>query len=353
MLISYAHHCISIHREDNMTRYTRDLARFGERLEDWANRAMPGRAPITVHDIAMPKGGQSSETYLLTVSTDGGRETAGWVLRVEPRDHQIYEDASVERQYRMAETIAAHSALPVPPPILFEPDESWIGAPFFVMARVGGATPPDNYHAEGVLFDMAPVTRAQAWHASIALLAGLHALDPAPFAFLAYPPAAGSDGLTQELARWDSYRTWARVPDDPVLDRARRWLDDHHPAAPLTGVAWGDARLGNILYDEWRCAGMLDWETASLGGAETDLGWWIFYDRLITDAAGVPRLEGIGDGPATIAAWEAQSGRRANDMEWHIAFAGYRFAMIVEQAMALSGATGANSATGLLATLLD
>ncbi|MBV9842607.1 MAG: phosphotransferase family protein [Sphingomonadaceae bacterium] len=322
---------------------------------------MPERAPIVIRDVAVPKGGQSSETYLLELLIGDAGDTASWVLRVEPRDHQVYEDPSVERQFRMAETISAHSALPVPRPIRFEVDEAWIGAPFFVMERAAGETPPDAYHSEGVLFAASPAERERLWYDSVGLLARLNALDPALFGFLAYPPAADHDGLTQELARWDSYRGWAHVPADPVLTRARRWLDDHRPAAATHGVAWGDARLGNILMDGGRCVGMLDWETASLGGAETDLGWWIFYDRLITEAAGVPRLEGIGDGPATIAAWESAAGRKAQAMDWHIVFAGYRFAMIVERASALArgegktvaqGQGGTNAATRLLETLI-
>lgn len=294
---------------------------------------------VRIRDLARADGGHSSETWLIDALHDG--RPARWVLRIEPRGHQIYEDASIERQYRMARTLRAHSDLPVPAALLFEPDDSVIGAPFYIMERVEGTAPPGSYHAEGILADSAPAAREALWLESVALLAKLHALDTGPFAFLGYGDAnAAADGVTQELARWDSYLRWTRLSQSPLLDRARLWLEDHRPAAKGLGLAWGDARVGNMLYADRRCTAMLDCETASLGGAETDLGWWIFYDEMMTDGVGVPRLPGIGDRAATIAAWEHFAGRRADAMEWHILFGAYRFALISEYAVALAVAAG-------------
>jgi len=43
-------------------------------------------------------------------------------------------------------------------------------------------------------------------------------------------------GISQELARWESYREWTRLPHSALLDRSRRWLEDNRPAG-RTGVA--------------------------------------------------------------------------------------------------------------------
>ncbi|MEP6870181.1 MAG: phosphotransferase, partial [Novosphingobium sp.] len=148
----------------------------------------------------------------------------------------------------------------------------------------------------------------------------------------------------------------------PHYDRARRWLDDHRPPAAGTGFAWGDARPCNVLFAEGRVTALLDWETASLGTAETDLGWWLVYDRMISDMVGLPRLDGLPDAAATIALWEAASGRKARAMEWHLAFAAYRFAMISERAIMLAVRDGlmpagmagaANPAVRLLGQLVE
>jgi aminoglycoside phosphotransferase (APT) family kinase protein len=119
--------------------------------------------------------------------------------------------------------------------------------------------------------------------------------------------------------------------------------------------------LPNILFACGRPSALLDWETASLGGAETDLGWWLFYDRMITEAEGVARLSGIGDAARTVALWETCSGRKALDLEWHVVFAGYRFTLISERARMLAIEAGrlpagqhgqANPAVRLLERLL-
>jgi len=131
-----------------------------------------------------------------------------------------------------------------------------------------------------------------------------------------------------------------------VLTRARAWLDDYLPAERPTGLAWGDSRLGNMIFRDNKCVAVLDWETASLGGAETDLGWWLYFDWWVTEGTGVSRLDGIGDGPATVAAWERFAGRPAQAMEWHEMFGTYRFAIISERAIALTAAAGGTMPVG-------
>src|SRR3546814_18456970 len=82
---------------------------------------------------------------------------------------------------------------------------------------------------------------------------------------------------------------------------------------------------------------------------------------MVSATADVPRLDGLPDAAATLALWEAAAGRRAEAMEWHLVFAGYRFALISERARALASAAGrlqsdawgeANPAVRLLPDLL-
>ncbi len=318
----------------------RNVAQLTRAMDAWL-AAAPGGQGGRIERIVAAEGGASSETWLLDVLIAGRAHPARWVLRIEPRGHQVYEDPSVERQFRMIRALYEHTALPVPPALAYEADEGIIGAPFFLMERVDGDAPPNSYHESGLFADAAPDRRAAMWEDSISLMAQLHRAPVERFAFLAFAPeAAENDGTAQELLRWDSYRRWAGLAPCPLLDRARQWLEDHRPGASPPGVAWGDARPCNILYRDGRAAGMLDWETASLGGAETDLGWWIAHYRMVSDVVGIARLDGLGSPDETIRAWEACAGRKAEAMEWHIAFATWRFALISERAIALAVAAG-------------
>lgn len=305
-------------------------------LAEWAQGRL---GPVEIAAVAAATGGASSETWLIDARIDG--RPAGWVLRIEPRGHQVYQEASIARQYRVIEALGRQPGLPIPAAVALEGDAALFGAPFFLMQRAPGAAPPNDYHREGLLATATPAARKAMWAEGISLLARLHRVDPAPFAFLAPTGmAADADADAQELVRWDAYRRWSAVPHLPLYDRARQWLEDHRPAPRPAAFAWGDARPPNMLFASDHCTALLDWETASLGGAETDLGWWLFYDRMISETEGAPRLEGIGDAAATLALWEAAAGRKAAAMDWHIAFAGYRFALISERARALAIAAG-------------
>ncbi|HEY6870442.1 MAG TPA: phosphotransferase family protein [Novosphingobium sp.] len=307
------------------------------RLRPWLEQVGLPAAALT--RLARAAGGRSSETWLVDARAPDGALHA-WVLRIQPRIDHVYEDPSVARQFHMIRALSGRTGLPVPAALALEEDPAVLGAPFFLMERAEGTAPPDPYHNEGLLAAASPAEREALWAQAVTLLARLNTLDPAPFAFLAWPAGPADDGVAQELARWDSFRHWAGIPQLSLYDRALRWLDDHRPAPAGIGLAWGDARPTNVLYAAGRITAVLDWETASLGTAETDLGWWLAYDRMMSDAIGVPRLDGLPDAAGTIALWEAASGRKARAMEWHLAFAAYRFAMISERALMLAVRAG-------------
>lgn len=71
--------------------------------------------------------------------------------------------------------------------------------------------------------------------------------------------------LDQELAYWDHYEEWAEIPTHEVLDRARNWLGEKMPRERTTSLCWGAARLGNVVFRDNRCVGVLDWETTLSG----------------------------------------------------------------------------------------
>ncbi|MBB4615026.1 phosphotransferase family protein [Novosphingobium taihuense] len=335
------------------------ITELSARIEQWLMGLDLGISRLC--EVRRADGGKSSETWLITAEGNDGNRL-DWVLRVQARVRQVYEDPSVARQFQLIRALSTCSSLPIPAAVALEEDTSILGAPFFLMERAEGKAAPDGYHSEGLFTQINPAAREAMWVEGIQMLARLNCVDPAPLAFLGWPNGPTDDGVAQELARWDSYLRWTRVPHLPIYEKALRWLDDHRPAPNGIGLAWGDARPCNILYFDGRASALLDWETASLGTAETDLGWWIFYDRMMSDAIGVPRLDGLPDAHTTIAIWEAESGRKAQAMEWHIAFAGYRFAMISEHAIRMgirdglmpSGMEGdGNPAVRLLAELVS
>ncbi len=315
-----------------------DLDRVKEALETWLRDKLPECEHLHLPPLAASQGGGSSQTIFVSpVIRDAGVERQEhWVLRVQATGHQIYQDPSVEKQFLVMKKLAEAGTVPVPAVLWYEADDAILGAPFFIMEKVAGRVPDAFYHSEGLLAEASPAQRETLWLSAVEALAGIHRVDPGKFAFLARPQLGGS-GLEQEIAIWDSYRTWCGVPIKAIQDRARHWLRDNPPTAWPTGLAWGDARLPNMVFADGRCKAVIDWETASLGGAETDLGWWLFFDWYIAEGMGKSRLPGIPAGETFIATWESFAGRQARDMLWHEVFATWRFSMISARARLLAG----------------
>jgi aminoglycoside phosphotransferase (APT) family kinase protein len=319
----------------------RDPETLRQALLVWLHERLPAAEAIALPILRRPDAGGSSETLFLDpVITERGTERReAWVLRIEATGHQVYEDPSVARQYRVMQSLALTGAVPVPQVLWLEADRSVLGAPFFMMQRVAGSIPDSLHHSKGYLAEVSPAERAEIWTSAIETLARIHSVDVEPFAFLARSQQ-GVSGLDQELAVWDSYLSWSGIAVRPIQQRARRWLEDRLPANRPTGLAWGDARPGNMIFRHHRCVAVIDWETVSLGGAETDLGWWLFYDWFMSDGIDVPRLPGVPDRDATIKLWESFAGRKAHDMEWHEVFATWRFSLISDRARLLASRAG-------------
>jgi aminoglycoside phosphotransferase (APT) family kinase protein len=59
----------------------------------------------------------------------------------------------------------------------------------------------------------------------------------------------------------------------PVFDEALEWLVAHRPEPERLSLCWGDAKIGNVLYDPANgdVSALLDWEMARIGDPEMDL----------------------------------------------------------------------------------
>lgn len=114
-------------------------------------------------------------------------------------------------------------------------------------------------------------------------MAGIHALDPAGLEFLPrLLPAEGVEGLAQQFADAGG--------DRPVIALGLAWLRANlPPPAPLV-VVHGDFRIGNLMVENGRLSGVLDWELAHLGDPGEDIGWACMRFWRSIDRPGVPAL---------------------------------------------------------------
>lgn len=166
------------------------------------------------------------------------------------------------------------------------------------MERVAGRVPPDvmPYTYEGNwLHAASDEERERLEAASIDLLARLHDQVPEQEAeFLALP--GEGDALRRHVTAQRAYYEWVvdGLARSPLIEDAFARLEDLWPRDPGTPVLnWGDARIGNVVYDGFAPAAVLDWEMAALAPREVDLGWTVYLHRFFQDltvAFGQPGL---------------------------------------------------------------
>ncbi|MFC9736960.1 phosphotransferase family protein [Streptomyces noursei] len=324
---------------------TRDPAELTRRLSAWLATRLPG-ARATGATVPASNG-MSSETLLFDLdhpaapppgpAPDGVPTSCALRLAADPAAYTIFPRYDMPRQYRTMQLVADHTDLPVPHAFWLEEDPAHLGAPFFVMARAAGRVPPDvlPYTYEGNwLHDASDAERDRLEAASVSVLARLH--DQVPLEAAQFLATSGTgDPLRRHVDAQHAYYTWVvdGLPRSPLIERGFAWLADHWPDDPGdTVLTWGDARIGNIVYDGFEPAAILDWEMAALGPRELDLGWMIYLHRFFQDLTrsggqhGLPELlrrDRVED------RYAALTGHPPRAMEFHTLYAALRHAIVM------------------------
>lgn len=358
-------------------KFRTDRSHYQAALQRWLQRAFPDREGLTVADIEIPVAtGFSNETVMLDAAWRSGGETreSRYVVRIEPADGGMFPPqtpqcgVSVEVQYRVMAAVAAAGAAPVPPLLGYEPDPAVLGAPFFVMGFVEGRIPADvpRYTEAGFVVDEAtPSERRRMVLSAIDAIAGIHGLDwrAAGLDWLD-PSGVGRPTTAMQI---DLYRRHVRSElagrEHPVLYESLDWLEANDPGDERIGLTWGDARLGNIILQDYRPAAVLDWEVCALTPTEADMGWWLMFDRMSFEDLGVERLDGYPTRTEAIAHYEQVSGREVRDPHYWEVFGAMRFCAIFIRLGDRLTAAGllppemnpavGNQVTAALAALLD
>jgi len=318
-------------------RSTRDLDATRARLEAWLGERLPG---ARIARLATPSGtGMSSETLLLDAvwREDDAERTGALVARVapDPRDAPVFPSYDLATQFRVMQ-IAARGGVPTPRVRWLELDAARIGASFFVMERVAGRVPPDimPYPMGSWLSEASPAEQRALQDATVAAIARLHAIDPekSGASVLAFDHP-GATPLRRHVENQRRYYDWMREGRSyPLLERAFVWLEAHRPASEGdTVISWGDSRIGNVLYDGFAPAAVLDWEMAALGPRGLDLGWLCFmhaFFQMIARGAGLPGMPDFLRA-ADVASEYARLTDQHVDLRWYEAYAALRHGIIM------------------------
>lgn len=312
----------------------RDFEQTRKDLTAWLGAKLPEATELEVGELSGPGlTGFSSDTFLFDARwrEDGRDRQQGYVARLRPSGFPIFPHYDLAKQFHV-QRILAGTDVPVAPMFWLEEDERFLGAPFYLMGQVAGRIPPDSptYHQDGWLKqELKPAEREALWWSGLEALAAIHRVDWRANGLDFLVPSAPT-ALDFQLDSYERMLRWANGRPNPVLEQAFAWLRANQPRdAEPEVVSWGDARIGNMIFDGTRCAAVLDWEMAGIASPELDLAWWIYMDRHHSEGAGAPRLEGLPDRKATVARYEELTGHRVRHLDYYEVLAAMRFAVIM------------------------
>lgn len=308
---------------------SRDIERTKLILGEWLVGKIPGATSIGIVSMRQPKGnGGSSETWLTTLDIRRGRDVVKqeYVVRMKPQAFRMFWRENFEEQYRLINFLGAETDVPVPAIPFYEPDPAVLGVPFWFMEKVEGQVPPDDppYHTDSFLSAASVEQRRKLWRSGLEAAAKVAKVEVHRLPRIV-DLRPGESGIEEHLRNWTEAMNWAcQGKPSPVLQRAIDWLWKTMPSRRDTGLSWGDCRIGNMIFREWECVAVIDWDTITLAGPQLDLAHWLMMDEYFTVGLGLPPLPGFGSREATIALWEELTGFAADQLAWHEVLAAFR-----------------------------
>ncbi|MGN9839587.1 phosphotransferase family protein [Nonomuraea sp. H19] len=316
---------------EQMRTSTRDLEELREQVSGWLRGRVGTDAAVS--ELSRPlSNGMSSETLFFTATWGGARTRC--VARLAPAEEAVpvFPSYDLRAQFEIMRLAREKAGIPAPRALWFEPDPRPLGTPFFVMERADGEVPPDvmPYTFGGWLCDAAPEDQRRLQDAAVGILAALHETRFTPEEL----SVLGAGGLRAHVDRQRAYYEWAHGERRiPLLERAFHWLEAHWPADPGPDVlCWGDARIGNLMFQDFAPVAVLDWEMAAVGPRELDLSWMIFLHRFFQDltvALELPGMPGFMRREDVCSKYRELSGYEPRDMDFYEMYAALRHGIIM------------------------
>ncbi|WP_306204263.1 phosphotransferase family protein [Actinoplanes sp. RD1] len=268
-------------------------------------------------------GGRSNLTYAVT---DG---THRWVLRRPPLGHVLPTAHDMAREHKVLDALS-RTGFPVPRPVRLCTDPDVIGAPFYLMDHVDGTI----YRAVADLEALGPDALHDLVLSLVDTLADLHALVPAEIGLGDFGRPEGFN--ERQVRRWKKQLDASRSRELPGIEELHDRLAAAVPAGGRGTVVHGDYRLDNVLIgDKLQVNAVLDWEMSTLGDPLSDVALMLVYtQRPLLQQGGTARTPVSVPGhpsQAEIAErYARRSGRDLSALNWYIAFAAFKLAVILE-----------------------
>ncbi len=321
-----------------LQRSARDISTLPGVMSEWLSTVIPGgTTPQVTVESGVDSNGMSSETIILTGrwDADGQAHEEKWVARVAPAeaDVPVFSSYRMDHQFEVIRLVGEMTDVPVPRVRWLEPTGAVLGTQFFLMDYVSGVVPPDVMpytFGDNWFADSPARSRRELQDNTVDVLAKLHAIPHAEDTFGFLADGDEPNALRRNL---DWLKAWYQfaVPDigrSPLVEQALDWLEAHWPedvAATAPVLVWGDSRVGNVLYENYKPVAVLDWEMATLGPREMDAAWMVFAHMVFQELAGLAGMPGLPDfmrEDDVKATYAEATGVELGDLNWFYIYSG-------------------------------
>lgn len=251
------------------------------------------------------------------------------VVRRPPLGHTLASAHDVAREHAILAALAG-SRVPAPRALALCEDPDVTGVPFCVMEHVDGLAVTSAAAAERLTVD----ARSAAGRGFVETLAELHAVDfdAAGLAGFRRPESL----ISRQLRRWKRQWEASKTRELPAIDELFEHLSARMPDERETVLLHGDYHLHNILFSEdGTLRAVLDWELCTVGDPLADVGQMVAYWNELSAPEGffrepVAALPGFPRADELAAAYGKAAGRDVSGLDYWVAYAYWKTAIIVE-----------------------
>lgn len=295
-------------------------------VQSWIRRSGIGS---TVTGVEPLTGG--SQNIVVRVDVDG----RPMVLRRPPEHPRASSDDTMRREIAVLRTLAG-SDVPHPEFIAGCEDLEVLGVVFYLMEAVDGFNP-------GTEVDDAYVRDVDMRHrVGLSYAASLARLGQArwqgrPLAELKRPGSFLARQVPQFMRLLESYRHQRYQPESfPSVHALAEWLQANRPPDAEPGIMHGDAHLNNVLLRREipELAAFIDWEMCTVGDPLLDLGWilicWPDGPNPIDAGSELGALGGLATRAELLEAYRDAGGRSTGRLDWYLAMACFKLAIVIE-----------------------
>ncbi len=296
-------------------------------LQPYLSDHVAGFGPIT--NVAQFPGGYSNLTYLLK-TTD--RE---YVLRRPPvgaKDIKGGHDMS--REFRVLMMLHEADYQKSPEPVVFCDDESVLGCPFYVMARVPGVILRAG-NAPGL--NLPANTMRELSESLVDNLVQLHTLNIQQTGLIQLGKPEGY--VRRQVEGWHKRYDAAQTDDIPAMTDLARYLTGQMPPENPPALLHNDFKYDNVVLNPDRLPdirAVLDWEMCTVGDPLMDVGTSLSYwaesgDDTFRKTFNITHLPGNLTRQEFARRYADGSGRSIDNLLYYYIFGLFKNAVVIQQ----------------------